>query len=138
MSFREKSAWFMAALMIATGLYYGWSVAEASRAIGATAPATIAIAYAIWVVIGSIVVQVALAISSPKEANAPADERERLVEQKAGSWSGVILATGAMLALGHFLVRGDGNLLFHLVMGSLIVAQIANYALEIRFIRRSI
>lgn len=137
MSFREKSAWVMASLMIATGLYYGWSVVAASQAIGATAPAIIVIGYVFWVVIGSIVIQVALAMSSPKEANAPADERERSVEQKAGNWSGIVLATGAVLALGHFLVRGDGNMLFHLVMASLILSQIAEYGLRILLIRRS-
>ena len=138
MSFREQSAWVMALLMIATGLYYGWSVAAASRAIGATAPAIVVIGYVFWLVVGSIVIQVALALSSPKEATAPADERERSVEQRAGNWSGFVLAAGAVLALGHFLVSGDGNMLFHLVMTSLIVSQIADYSLQILLLRRSL
>ena len=78
-----------------------------------------------------------LALSSRREANAPADERERLVQQRAGNWSGLVLATGAVLSLGHFMVRADGNMLFHLVMASLIVAQIAEYAFRIFLVRRS-
>ena len=138
MSFREKSAWVMALLMIATGLFYFYTVSAASRAIGATAPAAVVLGFVFWVVVGSIVVQALLAATSPKEANARADERERLVEQRAGNWSGFILATGVVLSLGHYLVRGDGNMLFHLAMGSLIVAQIAEYAFQILLIRRTV
>ena len=138
MSFREKSAWVMAALMVVTGAYYLMTVRDASQALGTTAPAAVAIGFVMLVVIGSIVVQVLLAVMSPKEAAAPADDREALVTQRAGHWSGFVLAAGAVSALGHFLVRGDGNMLFHLVMGSLIVSQFAEYALQILLTRRTI
>lgn len=137
MSFREKSAWVMALLMTGAGLYYWYILAAASQAIGATAPAAIVLGFVILVVIGSIIVQILLALSSPKEANSPADERERRVQLSAGHWSGVVLAIGAVLSLGHYLVRADGNMLFHLVMASLIVAQIAEYAIQIILVRRS-
>ena len=137
MSFREKSAWVMAILMTAAGLYYWYVVGAASLAIGATAPAAIVIAFVLLVVIGSIIVQTLLALSSLKEANAPADEREQLAQQRAGHWSGVVLAVGAVLSLGHYMVRADGNMLFHLIMASLIVAQIAEYALQIILVRRT-
>ena len=138
MSFREKSAWVMALLMTAAGFYYFYIVGVASRALGVTAPPAIVFAFVMLVVVLSVLAQVWLAVSSSKEANAPADERERLVQQHAGNWSGIILATGAVAALGHFMVYSDGNMLFHLVMGSLIVAQIAEYAFQILLIRRSI
>lgn len=138
MSFRERSAWVMALLMSATGVYYFLAVSAASRAIGATAPAAVVLGFVFWIVVGSIVVQVLLAVTSPKEANERADERERLIEQRAGNWSGFILASGVVLSLGHYLVRGDGNMLFHLAMGSLIVAQIAEYAFQILLVRRTL
>jgi len=138
MSFREKSAWVMAALMAVTGLYYFSIVRSASQALGTTAPAAVAIVFVMLVVIGSIIAQVVLALTSPREASSPADERERLVTQRAGHWSGLLLATCAVTALGHFLVRGDGSMLFHLVMGSLIVSQIAEYAFQIALLRRSV
>jgi hypothetical protein len=137
MSFREKSAWLMAAVMTVAGLYYFHIVRGASQALGETAPPALAIAFVILVVVGSVVAQIVLAVSAPKEATAPADERERLIHQRAGNWSGLVLATGAVVSLGHFMVRGDGNMLFHLVMASLIVAQIAEYALQIVLVRRS-
>ena len=137
MSFREKSAWVMGALMIVAGLYYWRMVGAASQTIGATAPAAIVIGFVILVVVGSVVAQILLAVSAPKEANSPADERERRVQASAGNWSGVVLAVGAVLSLGHYMVRADGNMLFHLVMASLIVSQIAEYALHIILVRRS-
>lgn len=137
MSFREKSAWAMAVLLGAAGLYYLYLVRAASAAIGETAPPQVAIAFVLLVVIGAVVVQIALALSAPKAASAPADERERIAGDRAGHWSGLLLATGIVSALGHFMAYGDGNMLFHLVAGSLIVAQLAEYGLEIFLLRRS-
>ena len=56
MSFREKSAWVMGALMIAAGLYYWRMVGEASQAIGTTAPVAIVIGFVILVVINFVVI----------------------------------------------------------------------------------
>jgi hypothetical protein len=138
MSFREKSAWVMAALMSGAGLYYLSLVYAASQAIGETAPPMVVFVFVALVIVGSVVVQIILAVASPKEANAPADERERTVEHRAGNWSGLVLGVGAVTSLGYFLYYADGNLLFHLIMGSLIVSQIAEYAFQILLLRRSV
>lgn len=137
MSFREKSAWVMAALMTLGGLYYLHLVLGASRQLGAPAPPVgVFAAYVMIVVIGSVAAQVVLAISAPKEANAPPDERERPALQRAGNWSGMVLGTAAAISLLHYLQHGDGDLLFHMVLGSLIVSQIAEYAFQILLLRR--
>ncbi len=138
MSFREKSAWGMALLLTAAGLFYLAIVCAASARIGATAPAPVAIVFIGLVIIGSIAVQLVLALSSLREASAPADERERLVVRRAGYWSGQLLAAGIFTALCYFLVFRDGDMLFHLVFGSLIVAQIAEYGFQILFLRRTV
>ena len=138
MSFREQSAWVMAVLMALAGLYYLNLVVGASRQFGAPAPPVgIFIVYVVLVVIVSVAAQVGLALSAPKEANAPADERERPVLQRAGNWSGIVLGIGAVTSLLYYLQHGNGNLLFHMVMGSLIVSQIAEYAFQIALFRRS-
>ena len=137
MSFREKSAWLMALLMAAAGLFYLHVVRGVSHVRGETVPSATVIGFVILVVICSVVAQIVLALSSPKEANAPADERERIVQQRAGNWSGLVLAAGAVFSLGHFMVYSDGIMLFHLVMASLIVSQIAEYAFQIVLVRRS-
>ena len=137
MSFREKSAWLMALVMTTAGFYYLHSVRAASKALGETASPLIVIALVVLIVIGSVVAQVVLAVSSPREANTPADEREQQIQLRSSHWSGFVLATGVVSSLGHFIAYSDGNMLFHLVMGSLIVSQIAEYAFQILLVRRS-
>lgn len=135
MSYRERSAWVMAAVTVLAGLYY---LDMAIPAWGeATPPMTIIVAYVLLVVVGSVVAQTSLAAMSPREANAPADERERPMLDRAGNWSGIVLGAGAVTSLLHFLVHRDGDLLFHSVMGSLIVAQVVEYGFQIALLRRS-
>lgn len=138
MSFREKSAWAMAAVMTLAGLYYLNLFVGAYRQLGsAPPPVGIFVTYAVIVIIGSIAAQVALAASAPRESGAPADERERPLLQRAGHWSGIVLGFGAIGALLHYLQHGNGDLLFHSVLASLIVSQIAEYGFQIAFLRRS-
>ena len=138
MSFREKSAWVMAVVTIAAGLYYLNLVVAGSRGLAeAPAPVGIFISYTILLVVASVAAQVLLALLSPKEASAPADERERPLLHAAGHWSGILLGFGAVASLLSFLAYRDGNLLFHMLLGSLIVSQVAEYALQIALFRRS-
>lgn len=136
MSFREKSAWVMAAVMTAAGLYYLSMVVEAFQATG-EAPIGGLTPYVTLVVVGSILAQTALAVLMPREADAPADERERPLLDRAGNWSGYVLAGCALGGLGNYLVHGDGNLLFHFILGSLIASQIAEYVFQIVLFRRN-
>ena len=139
MSFREKSAWAMALLMAAAGAFYGWQVLTLSRALGETAPPlAAALPYVFLVVVGAIATQTVLALASPREADAPADERERQIQLKAGAWSGVLLGACVIGAMILYLPSGDGRLLFHLVAASVILAQIAEYAIAIVLFRRGL
>jgi hypothetical protein len=138
MSFREKSAWVMGALMAAAGLFYLSMVLAVSQRTGWAMPSiAILVPFTLLVVIVSVVAQTTMAILTPKEAVAPADERERPLLDRAGHWSGMVLAAGAVTALLGFVWHQNGVLLFHMIMGSLILAQIAEYGLQIALIRRS-
>jgi hypothetical protein len=138
MSFREKSAWVMGALMLFAGLDYLKLALQASHDMGgATPPLGVVTPYVLLVVVGSIVVQTVLGALMPKEANAPADERERPLLDRAGHWSGYVLGAGALGALWNYQVRGDGDLMFHIIVGALIVSQIAEYAFQIVLLRRA-
>lgn len=134
MSFREKSCWVMAAVMLVSGVFY---LRSALPYPGAPVMETV-VPYVLLVTVLSVVAQAALAIRSPNDAKAPRDERERLVASKAGQWSGIIMAVGIVLAGWSYVVAPDGNILFHHAMLALIFAQAAQYALEIVFLRRSI
>jgi len=138
MSFREKTAWAMMIILIVAGLLYFNRIYKVSMEIGQTAPLIppFVIAYVGLVVAASVIVMIALAVSAPSEANAPADERERLLEDKAGHWSGYILAIGVITGVLHYSVSGDGNLLAQICFGSLMLSQITEYGLQIWFYRR--
>ncbi|WP_232843927.1 hypothetical protein [Allopontixanthobacter sediminis] len=132
MSFREKSAWTMAAVMLVAGVFYAWLVSHGPGApvIGPLVP------YVMLVIILSVAVQIVLAVTSPKEAQAAADERERLILWRAGQLSGIVLAVGLVASGAVYVMLPSGNMLFHHVLGALIVAQIAEYLLQVYFFRR--
>lgn len=137
MSFREKSAWVMAVLTGGAGLWYLQKLVMLSPSLAQTpAPLGLLLRYVIGLVIVSVIAQIALAVMTPEEADAPADERERAVLRRAGSWSGDVLAMGILAALAWFVARGDGNLLFHMVFFSLIVAQVCDYLVQGVLLRR--
>lgn len=135
MSFREKSAWVMAAIIIITvGLY----VALISPIPGSAMSLSALIGTVVVLAVLSVFGQTAIAILSPKDAGAAADERDRRVADKAGNLSGIVLAVGVVLAMGTYLMGHGGNFMFHAVFVSLIAAQFAEYALTILFYRRGV
>ena len=140
MSFREKTAWAMGTVLLLAGLWYFQRVIGLSESLGHVAPPSIrfVIGYVVLVVIASIIVNVVIASAAGKEAEAPADERERAIIHKAGHWSGILLAVGAVAGLWHFGWLNDGNLLFHIVFGSLMLSQIAEYGIQIFLFRRGV
>jgi hypothetical protein len=131
MSFREKSAWAMALVTGIAGLWYlNKLLALAVGADATPAPLGLLIRYIIVIVVASVIAQVTLAVITPAEAEAPADERERLVLDRAGSQAGDVLSFGLLVSLGWFLMERDGNLLFHMAFLSLVVAQTVQYLLQ--------
>ncbi len=137
MSFREKSAWAMAALFLAITLAYLIDAQPLDWRSGAAPPVDRhLIKVAVASIVGSIIVQAMLAARSPGEADLPADERERLFALRASHWSGLVLAAGAVASLLNYLVHQNGDLLFHGILLSLLVATIAEQGVQIWLYRR--
>lgn len=140
MSFQEKSAWVMCVALIVSGVFYAWSVIALAN-VAQIIPPPNALGIAIGVV---IIVAIAIfghavaAIGNPADANTPEDERDRLVVWRAGNLSGSLLALTSMLAMMAFAVIGNGNLLFHMLVGGLVLSQLAEYALTIWYYRRGV
>jgi len=137
MSFREMAAWGMALVMAASGAYYLKLFFALTVAGGVAPPLAAFIPYTIFVIVASIIVQTLLAILAPIGANARADERERPIIERAGYWSGLVHGTAAVLALMAFLHFSDSQLLFHMIVGGLILSQFLEYVLQIVLFRRS-
>jgi len=133
MPFREKSAWISVLSMSGIYGFYFWSVIHtASRA--ASFGGLIGTIVALVVV--QIVLTVAAAVFSPRDAKAPRDEREKLIELQATRVGYAGLATGVLLAcfcgaLNPPIVFNPNALLFVLVS-----AEILRCACQIVLYRR--
>ncbi len=137
MPFREKSAWGMGLLFLAITIWFIGATQPLNWRSGvAPPPAGPLMAVTLFSIIGSIVIQSILAGSSPREANAPADERERQLLTRASHLSGLVLGAGCISALFHYLVHRSGDTLFHIILLSLLISTVAEYALQIVYFRR--
>lgn len=139
MPFREKTAWIMAVLLTLAGLKYAESVWSGIRSAGAAPGPDIGLIalVTILLVAGAVVAHIIAAAVSPEDANAPEDERDKLVWWRAGNIAGWVLGFTAFAGLWHYYFRSDGDMLFHIIVGGLILGQIAEYAFVIVFYRRS-
>ncbi len=133
MSFREKCAWISMLSMLAIYSLYFWSVIQAGPQ-----PAGHRFGGLLATVIALVVVQVVLivgaAILSPKEAKAPRDERDKLIELRSMRVAYSGLATSVALAcfFGAFdppIVFNTNALLFILVTAEILrsACQIIQY-----------
>jgi hypothetical protein len=124
MPFREKSAWI--SLVTIFGIYgtYFWSVIHAGSKVG-----DFGFGGLLGTIVALVVVQVALtataAIITPKEAKAPRDEREKVIELRATQTAYAGLATGIAFAcfFGAFdppIIFNTNALLFVLVTAELL------------------
>lgn len=139
MSFRERSAWAMGALFLAITLFYVAQVQPVSWRSGSAPPAGgVMIRVTLISIVGAIVIQSVLASRSPREASAPADERERLLLTRASHWAGLVLGAGCIMALWNYMVHANGDLMFHGILLSLLVSTVVEYALQILYFRRGL
>jgi len=118
MSFREKTAWI--SLISMAGIYglYFWPLMRAGAKRSNTGGL---LGTVIALIIVQIVLTIAVAVFDPKNAQAPRDEREKLIELKASRFAYSGLATGIAFAvffaaLPSPIIFGANSLLFILVV----------------------
>lgn len=86
MPFREKSAWVMSAALFLGGIFYfrailsTWS--ESGQLVSPGIP--LVLVYTGFLVVIAIVGHIVAVASAPKDADAPVDERERQIFNRAG------------------------------------------------------
>jgi hypothetical protein len=124
MSFREKSAWISLVSMLGIYAFYFWSVFHSGPRggrvhFGGLLEAIIALA------VVQIVLTIAAAIFTPREAKAPRDEREKLIDLRATRLAYGALATSVACAcfFGAFnppIIFNTNALLLLLVMAELL------------------
>lgn len=136
MSFREKSAWAMAAVTAGAGAFYLWMLVSHWQATGAVAPVYVVVPFVLAMIVLSIVAQVILGVLSPKQAEAPSDERERLIGDRSGNLAGWVVSIGAVGGLIRYMTHDSGVELFHIVFQALVLGQVSEYVYQIYLHRR--
>jgi hypothetical protein len=137
MAFQEKSAWVMSLSLLLGGVFYFGVVSSMSEDIGRLAPPILPVVavYTAILIIVAVLGHIALAVFSPKDANASLDERERTIFYRAGHIAANVFGFGVLLSLGFYLFSSNGDALFYGIFASLMIGQLAEYAIRILLYR---
>lgn len=140
MPFHEKSAWTMIVALLAGGMFYFWTVLTMSADLGELAPPSMPIVwtYTVILIVIAVLGHILAAAFAPEDADAPTDEREKRITERAGHLSGYILGFGALAALGIYLVTYNGDLMFYVLFASLMLSQVGEYAGQILLHRKGV
>jgi hypothetical protein len=135
MSFREKSAWI--SLLSMWGIYgfYYWSVLRSSPQGGHVQSSNL-LGTIIALVVVQTVLTIAVAIFAPKDAQAPPDERDRLIGLRATRFAYAALATS--IALACFFAAFNPPIIFNTnaLLFILVVAEMLRSGCQIIQYRR--
>ncbi|MDP6579039.1 MAG: hypothetical protein QF681_00165 [Vicinamibacterales bacterium] len=139
MSFREKSAWIsLVSILLVSGFFF-WHVP--SRTTAESHPALVRglIYCVIALALIEVVAHLVVAIRAPKDAKAPKDERERVIELKAIRIAHYVFVVGVLLAVSSMIHIGANvfAMAYHVLM-AFVVAELANYGARIVYHRRGV
>lgn len=135
MSFREKSAWVSLILIVLVFGPYFWLVGRSFAGVAHVHAGTQFALIMLFVVL-EIVVHIAIAMQSPRDARAPKDEREILIDLMATRTAFYVLFAGALSSIFTMHFRLTVWQLSQLVLLSIVVAELVKYGRQIAFFRR--
>jgi hypothetical protein len=135
MSFREKSAWVSLILIVLVFGPYFWLVGRSFAGIEHVHGGTQFALITLFVVL-EIVVHIAIAIQSPRDARAPKDEREILIDLMATRTAFYVLFAGALSAIFTMHFRFSVWQLSQMVLLSIVVAELVKFGRQIALFRR--
>jgi hypothetical protein len=137
MSFREKSAWITFVLLLAFGIYFG---EVAAHMLDPTRPHAnyllLFVLLVVAIVILEIITHAVIAFRSPREAQTPIDERERLIELRSTRPAFFVLLVGAFLSVGTIHLGASTWLLAHCVLFAIWLAELTRYGSQLYHYRR--
>jgi hypothetical protein len=140
MSFREKSALVSIVALLAASIgYVVVLVANADgRALASLDYQPYMLGFVIVLALVSIVGQVAVALASPREAQAPADERERQIAWRSGILSGYVLAVAAFVAICLAMAEVPWFWIANAVLALWVLAEVGGRAYALTLSRRGV
>jgi len=135
MNFKEKSSWVMCVSVLFGGLFYAYALTSNLKSGEAIQLKSITISYLLIIILASIIGHIIAALTGLKEAEAPEDERDKIVSIQSNSMSSYVLGFGVISGMILYLVTGNGDVLFHFILASLTLSTIIEYILRIYFYR---
>lgn len=136
MPFREKTAWIA---LIAYGFVFGGYFTLLWLSWGDGYGRGLSIGLMVGAVVLLVIITTVLAIlaalTSPRGANAPADEREQLIELKSERIASYTLSIGVVLLIGALLMNWSGVLVANLLLAAMVLAEVVKASARIFFFR---
>ncbi len=137
MSFREKSAWISFVLIFIFGGFWLANVIQTEFYGSRFNPMHYFFAILAGLIVAEIALHIAIAIQSPREARTPKDEREKLIDLKASRVGFYVLMVGTWVSIGILHVPNSNRFLMaQVMMGSIIIAVLTRFAVQIALHRR--
>ena len=139
MSFREKSTWISFVLLLAISIPFCYQfVRIESGSTSSQATFHLFLALVIVFIVGEVVLHAIIVMQSPRDARAPKDERERLIDLKAMRVAFFVLMTAAILVivLVHFPV--DRFEIIQALLLSVVVAELTMLGARLVYYRRDV
>ena len=139
MPFREKMAWItIAAHAVVFGSYF-WVLARAwDEHLGFGTSLGLMIGAVIWLIILMVASTIVVALVSPKQANAPADERERLIGLKAQRIAAYVLCALVVCLIGALASGWNGLLAANLLLGAMVISELTKAGAQIVYYRAGV
>lgn len=141
LSFKEKSTWVSLIIMLVVwGYYFNELRAVLDDGFVGRLQTTILFIIALVIlVVLNIAGHIVIAITNPRDANQPEDERDRVVSQRAGNIAGIVLGIACInLAAWAMFLDLSSVLMAHCLLLALIIAQIVHDALRLYYYRRGL
>lgn len=132
MTFREKIDWLtLGAIALAFGWYavaFPWGL-RGTPALAAQGGMLLVVAIAMTLAL--TIAAIALAIHRPRDANAPADERDRDITRKAATRAYYVMIVGATccFAVGYWV--GDLAAVLNALLGTVVLAELVRLASQV-------
>ncbi len=139
LTFREKSYW--ASLLIMSVVWVNYFVRVQPALLDGSITRVDSIGLFVGAVVTlimlEIVVHIGLAVTGPKAADQPKDERDRMISCKAGNIAGWVLATCVVMIGGYAMFRDVSSVLIaNLLLLALVLSQCVEYAIALYYYRR--
>ena len=140
MTFPEKSALTMTAVLVAVFGWYFWLVLGPIAGAGSSArefayTAVMGVALAAVTVLATVS-HIILAIVFHRQANVR-DERDRLISLRSTRVAGYLLAAGVFAGLGLAVARADRFWIAQVLVASIVLASVVESVVKVALHRRS-